>query len=123
MEDSTTKIDNIIDQLMNQNYAGILKNLKKLLSKDANQSPRNMFLIDMISSLCNYHLGKYKKSEEKIESAMKNLAAVDLNFWSRYQFLLTIILGTTQNEQINNLCLDKLQESGEKVKLFLGIKL
>lgn len=115
METSTTKIDNIIDQLVNHNYTSILKNLKKLLSKDPNQPPLNMLLIQMLRGYSFFNLKKFKKAEESIFQSFKYADHVTLEFFSNYHFLFTIILTITQNDSFLDQFLDQVHELPNKV--------
>ena len=116
MEDSSTKIDNIIDLVTNNNYSGIIKSIKKLLSKEPNQSPRNLFVINLLKMFAFYNLKQYKSSEEALQNSLKNFSGVNLSFFSRYQFLIYLILSTTYNEPIYQQILDIYHESTDKVR-------
>ena len=116
MEDASTKIDNIIDQVLNENYQGIIKSIKKILSKEPNQAPRNRFLINMLKSYAFYNLKKYKPSEEALQTAFKNFSAVNLGFLCRYQFLIELVLLSTHNKSIYQQILDQFQSSNEEVE-------
>jgi hypothetical protein len=115
MESSTTKIDNIIDQLSNENYSGILKMIKKHLTKDPNQSPQNMFIIYIVQAYCQYNLHKYKQSENNIQMALKYFVDDNLNFYNQYMFLISIVLTVSDNDQLYLRLLDQLHETPQKV--------
>jgi hypothetical protein len=117
MESATTKIDNIIDQLMNHNYSAILKNIKKLLSKNPNQSPTNFLLIDMLRALSFYNLRKFKKAEDSIKNALKYAEYVTLDFFSKYHFLFGIVLTQTLNEESYDKFMDLVVELDDKVSI------
>jgi hypothetical protein len=91
--------------------------IKKLLTKEPNQTPENRFLISIIQAFCQANLHKYKQSENHIQSALKSFLEEDVLFFNKYQLLVTIALTTSYNDDLLVKMLDKLQKSQKEVNL------